>query len=128
MKQHELIDFFGEMPKSVKLNCDSFLRQVTGIAQTISELRHFLPGPPDEPASLVGEAIADSDSRCTAFARTGNLRLPKTSSTLASLSKTETSSTACWAARNPSVRLRKRHSFESHLLFNSDEFSPSELL
>jgi hypothetical protein len=60
----------------VKLNCDSVLRQVKGIAQTISELRRFLPGPLEERASLTGEAIAYYDPRCTAFARTGNVRLP----------------------------------------------------
>jgi hypothetical protein len=47
----------------VKLNCDPVFRQVTGIAQTISELRSLLPGPPEEPAFLVGGAIADSDLR-----------------------------------------------------------------
>jgi hypothetical protein len=45
----------------VKFKCDSVLRQVTGIAQTISELKHFLPGPLEERASLVGEAITDYD-------------------------------------------------------------------
>jgi hypothetical protein len=69
-----LIDFFGEILKIMELNCDPVLRQVTGIAQTISELRRFLPGPPEERASFVGEAIADSDRRCTVFARMGNLR------------------------------------------------------
>jgi hypothetical protein len=59
----ELSNFFGEMLKNLKLNCASVFRQVTGIAQTISELRHFLPGPPEERPSLVGEAIADYDPR-----------------------------------------------------------------
>jgi hypothetical protein len=98
----------------VKFNCDPVLRQVTVIAKTISELRNFLPGHPEERASLVGEAIADYDRRCTAFASTGSIGLPKTSSTPASLSKTETFS--------------KRHSFGSHVLFNYDEYDPSELL
>jgi hypothetical protein len=74
-----LIEIFREILKIVKLNCEPVLRQVTGIAQTTSELRHFLPDPPEERAFLVSEAIAHDDSRCTAFARTGNLRLPKIS-------------------------------------------------
>jgi hypothetical protein len=56
-----LIDFFGEILKIVTLNCDPVFRQVTGIAQTISELRRFLRGPPEKHASFVGEAIADYD-------------------------------------------------------------------
>jgi hypothetical protein len=56
-----LIDFFGEILKIVKLNCDPVLLQVTGTAQTISELRRFLPGPPEERASIVAEVIADYD-------------------------------------------------------------------
>jgi hypothetical protein len=108
----------------VKLSRDPVIRQVTEIAQTISELRNFLPGSPEEGAFLVREVIADYDPRCTAFARMGNFRLPKTSSTPASLSRTETSSTVCWAC----VTFRKRHSFRSHVLFNPDEFDPSELL
>jgi hypothetical protein len=80
-----LIDFFGEILKFVKLNCDSVLRSVTGIARTISELRCFLPGPPEERAFFVREVIADYDPRCTAFGRTGNLPLPFTFSTLMNL-------------------------------------------
>jgi hypothetical protein len=45
----------------VKFHCDPVLRQVAGIAQTISELRRFLFGPPEERASIVGKVIADYD-------------------------------------------------------------------
>jgi hypothetical protein len=84
----------------------------------------FLLDPPEERASLVGQTIADYDARYTAFARTGNLRLPKTSWTPALPSRTETSSTACRAR----VTFSKRYSFGLHVFFNSDEFDPSELL
>jgi hypothetical protein len=70
-----LIGFFGEILKIMKQNCDPVLRQVNGIAKAISELRRFLPGPPKERASFVGEAIADYHPRCTVFVRTSNLRL-----------------------------------------------------
>jgi hypothetical protein len=58
-----LIDFPGESLKIVKLNCDQVLRRVTGLVRTISELRRFLSGLPEERASLASEAIADSDPR-----------------------------------------------------------------
>jgi hypothetical protein len=54
-----LIGFFEEILKIVTFDCEPVLRQVAGIAQTISELRCFLPGPSEERASLVGEAITD---------------------------------------------------------------------
>jgi hypothetical protein len=118
-----LIDFFGEILKIVKLNCDPLLRQVTGIAQTISELKPFLPSPPKERASLFGEAIADYDPRCTAFGRTGNLHFPKTSSTPAWLSRTDLESGRVSGHGEAHVTLSKRHSLRSHFLYN-----PSGLL
>jgi hypothetical protein len=89
-----LIDFFGEILKIVKLPVIRFFVKSRGL--------RFLPGCPEEHVAFVGEAIADSDSQCTAFPRTGNRRFPKT--------------------------VRKRHSLRSRILFNSDEFDPSELL
>jgi hypothetical protein len=111
----------------VKLNCDPVLRQVTEIAQMISELRSVLPGPPEERTCLVGEVIAGSDPRCTAFARTGNLRLPKTSSTPASLSLDLESERVAGRAE-ARVTFGKPYSFKSYVLFNSGEFNLSELL
>jgi hypothetical protein len=102
-----LIDFFGEILKIVKLNCDLVLRQVTGIAQKISELRHFLPGPPEECVFLVGEAITDYNVPY------GWLDL-------------ESGRVSGHAEAR--VTFRKRDSFRSHVFFNSDEFDPSELL
>jgi hypothetical protein len=84
-----LIDFFGEILKIVKLNCDSALRQVMGIAQTISELRRFLPGPPEERASLVREAIADYHPRYMGFLRMGKCKDPITASRIAGFGKRE---------------------------------------
>jgi hypothetical protein len=102
-----LIDFFGEILKIVKLNCDPVLRQVTGIAQTISELRRFLPGPPEERAFLVGETIVAYDLRYRSL-------------------DLESGRVSGYAeGRVPSS---KRCSFRSHTLFSSDEFDPSELL
>jgi hypothetical protein len=63
-----LIDFIRDILKIVKLNCHPVLRQVTGIAQTISDLRCFLLGPPEGRASLVGLAIAGSGPGYTVFA------------------------------------------------------------
>jgi hypothetical protein len=102
-----LIDFFGEILKIVKFNCDPVLRQVMAIAQATSELRHFLSGPVEERASLVGETIANYDPRSMAFARrergivSGNAE-----------------------AR---VTLSKLCLFKSHVLFDCDGFDPSEL-
>jgi hypothetical protein len=103
----ELIDFFGEIFKIMKLNCDLILRQVTAITQTISELGNFLPGPPEKLASLVGETIANYNPRSTAFARTETGRVS--------------------GHAEARVTLSKRHSFRLYVLFNSDEFDPCQL-
>jgi hypothetical protein len=79
----------------MKLNCDPVPRQVTGIAQTISELRSFLPDPPEERASFVDEAIADYDPRCRIFARTVNLRFLFTISILMNLIPQNRSEKSC---------------------------------
>jgi hypothetical protein len=91
----------------VKLNCDLALRQVTGSAQTFSELRRFLPGPPEERAFLVGEAIADYDLRY------GSLDLE--------------SGRVSGQAEARGI-FSTRYSFRSHVLLNFGEFDPSELL
>jgi hypothetical protein len=120
-----LIDFFGEILKIVKLGHDSLLRQVTGTAQTISELRRFLSGPPEECVSLIGEAIADYDPRCTVFAHIGNLRLPKTRSL--HLGSPDLESGRVSGHAETRVTFCKRHSFISDVLFNYDECDPVEL-
>jgi hypothetical protein len=91
----------------VNLNCDSVPRQVTGIAQTIFELRRFLLGPPEERAFLVDEAIADCDPRY------GSLDLE---------------SARVSGHAEARVIFSKRYSLRSHILFNAVEFDPSELL
>jgi hypothetical protein len=99
-----LIDFLGEILKIVKPNCDPVLRQVTGVAQ---QFRRFMPGLPEECAFFVGEAIADYDLRY------GSLDL-------------ESGRISGYA--EALVAFSKRYPFKPHVLFNSDEFDPSELL
>jgi hypothetical protein len=91
----------------VKLNCDPVLRQVTGIAQMIFKLRRFLPGPPEECAFLVGGTISDYDLHYESL----DLESGRVS-----------------GHGEARATFNKQYSFRPHVLFDSDEFGPSELL
>jgi hypothetical protein len=135
-----LIDFLGEILKIVKRSCDPVLCQVTGIVQTISKLGRFLPDPPQERVSLIHEAIADYDPRCWAtrnlpvrdflfcsrdyvhharififvHVASGNMETIRWDSSAA-------------AIISSGGAFSKRYSLQSHVLFNSEAFNPSEL-